>query len=210
MKLKIIFCLVFVLSGGLFDCFNFVLAADEMDTNHWSGALTLHYTNSQGMVTKKIIPREATNGNVSTSFIATNFGNFISSVTNEEQTNMTPDEKKLLTFANTNSTMMAEFLTLGFGAEEFMGDLKNQGRLPGVAKDGHGDGNLDVPFTSDLSMLKIKYPFSLTFNYVAKGDSLTNNYTFVQSTKDSAWQLQRAWRTDSQGRVIKEWPVKQP
>ncbi|MGA3284275.1 MAG: hypothetical protein ABSD57_07445 [Verrucomicrobiota bacterium] len=39
------------------------------------------------------------------------------------------------------------------------------------------------------------------------GEAATNNYILVKQSKGAKWQLQRAWRTDSSGQVIEEWPV---
>jgi hypothetical protein len=111
----------------------------------------------------------------------------------------------------TNAAFLAELVEKGHAAGMFCDDLKAQDRLPGISENSHGDMTSDDLSESDSCISqKIKYPFLLTFHIVLTGDSLTNHYTLMQPSKDSAWQLQRAWRTDSDGRVMKEWPVKQP
>jgi hypothetical protein len=84
MKLKNIFCLSLVLSGGLFGCSNVALSADEMTTNYPSASLTLTRTNANGMVTQKKMKLETTNVKEAFTYFATNYVNFVSSVTNEE------------------------------------------------------------------------------------------------------------------------------
>jgi hypothetical protein len=211
MKRKNIFWLALVLSGGLFDYFQIALAADETNTNHWSRSFTINYTNAQGVVTEKTITQEDTNENGYPSFIVTNIVSFISSVTNTGETNLAPSEKTLVAVVLTNAPIFQELLTEENGAAGFMDDLRKEDRLPGISKDEHGDETWDIPSTSDSwHSKKIKYPFLLTYQIVLHGDSLTNHYTVMQPSKNSAWLLQRAWRTDSQGRVIKEWPVEQP
>jgi hypothetical protein len=87
----------------------------------------------------------------------------------------------------------------------FLFRLHQKGRLPGDAKDEHGKITC---YLSPKDLEQLIYPLSWTYQVVKKGDSSTNNYTIVRLTKDSSWQLQRAWRTDSQGRVTEEWGIK--
>ena len=93
--------------------------------------------------------------------------------------------------------------TEAVSAGDYVLQLHQQGRLPGDSKDAHGKITCYLT-PSDLQ--EVTYPLSRTFRVVETG--ATNNYTVVRLTKDSSWQLQRAWQTDSEGRVIQEWPVK--
>jgi len=86
---------------------------------------------------------------------------------------------------------------------DFLLQLHQQGRLPGDSKDSHGKITCYL-LPSDLQ--QVSYPLSRTYQVVKTGDISTNNYTIVRLTKDSAWQLQRAWRTDSSGHVIEVMP----
>jgi len=88
-------------------------------------------------------------------------------------------------------------------AGDYVLQLHQQGRLPGDTKDAHGKITCYLT-PSDLQ--EVSYPLSRTFRVVETG--ATNNYTVVRLAKDSSWQLQRAWQTDSEGHVIQEWPVK--
>ena len=88
---------------------------------------------------------------------------------------------------------------------DFLLQLHQQGRLPGDSKDDHGKITCYL-LPSDLQ--EVTYPLSRTFRMVETGSTSTNNYTVVRLTKDSSWQLQRAWQTDSEGHVIQEWPIK--
>jgi hypothetical protein len=88
---------------------------------------------------------------------------------------------------------------------DFLFRLHQKGQLPGDTKDDHGKVTC---YLSPRDLEQLVYPLSRTYQVVKKGDSSTNNYTVVRLTKHSPWQLQRAWRTDSQGRVTEEWAVK--
>jgi hypothetical protein len=91
-------------------------------------------------------------------------------------------------------------------AGEYLVTLQETGSLPGVSKNSRG-----VMTTGDLPMSELKgpvYPFSRTFDVVVDGDTFTNHYTVARSARDTAWRLQKAWRTDSEGRTMAEWPVK--
>ena len=83
--------------------------------------------------------------------------------------------------------------------------LHQQGRLPGDSKDSHGKITCYL-LPSDLQ--EVTYPLSRTFRVVETGSTSTNNYTVVRAAKDSSWQLQRAWQTDSEGQVVQEWTSK--
>ena len=88
----------------------------------------------------------------------------------------------------------------------FMKELHEQNGLVGLSKDEHGllDSD-DVPLASSNENV---YPMVLTLHAVKTGESATNHYTVVRQSKDAPWQIQRAWRTDSQGNLVEEWPVK--
>jgi len=75
-----------------------------------------------------------------------------------------------------------------------------------MTKDSYGTATTDNMPLSELK--EATYPFSLTFNVVLIGDPFTNHYTVMHATADAAWQLQRAWRTDTGGHTIVEWPTK--
>ena len=88
---------------------------------------------------------------------------------------------------------------------DFLLRLHHRGELPGDSKDNHGKITCRLS-PSDLE--QVSYPLSWTYQVVKTGDTSTNSYTVMRLTRHSAWQLQRAWRTDSQGHVIEEWTVK--
>jgi len=88
---------------------------------------------------------------------------------------------------------------------DFLFRLHQKSQLPGDTKDEHGKITC---YLSPTELGEIIYPLSRTYQVVKNGDSSTNNYTIIRLTNNSHWQLQRAWRTDSQGRVTEEWAVK--
>ena len=93
-------------------------------------------------------------------------------------------------------------------AGEFSSQLYKSNRLPGVAKDEHGNMFCEVPLAFSNKLLNASYPMELTFHFVKIGYTSTNNYIFVKDSKIAVWELQRAWETDSKGKIIQEWPVK--
>ena len=218
MNTKATFVLALVLSSVPIDCLIVTVSADETTTNNpvGSGSVVISYKNLNGFNTNETTMLNTTDANVFATAVATNLANLASFAA---QTNAGPGADALSAYVSTNqsvtawtnSAFVAEYLAVVSSAGNFFVDLKNQGRLPGISKGRHGKGASDGLFTSDswLSQ-KIKYPFSLTFHIVFTGDTLTNHYTMVLPSKDSSWRLQKAWRTDSKGHVIKEWPVEQP
>ena len=88
---------------------------------------------------------------------------------------------------------------------DFLIRLHQKGQLAGDAKNDHGKITC---YLSPTDLKQTVYPLQRTYQVVKTGDSFTNNYTILRLAKHSPWQLQRAWRTDSQGRVTEEWIVK--
>ena len=117
------------------------------------------------------------------------------------ETNLLPAlTNAIITTVLTNSALpeMAQ-------AEQFLHELKLGGHLPGVPQDSHGNISVDGPLSE---FEEAKYPFTVTFDLVLNGDSLTNHYTVTRPVQDAAWRLEKAWRTDMRGRMFVEWPVK--
>jgi hypothetical protein len=87
---------------------------------------------------------------------------------------------------------------------DYLLELHKQGRLPGDSKDMHGK------IESDSATLarEVIYPCTRTFHVTITGESFTNYYTVTRTSKDSGWQLDKAWRTDSAGHTVEEWTVK--
>ena len=90
-------------------------------------------------------------------------------------------------------------------AGEFLKDMRDQGRLPGISKNEHGKIKTDQV---SLDSEKELYPISNTFHFTKNGSPFTYHYSVARPTEDESWQLQRAWRTDRDGRILEEWPVK--
>jgi hypothetical protein len=107
------------------------------------------------------------------------------------------------------------FLETGH-AGEFLKKMHDDGNLPGVSKDDHGNFSSDeftYLYSNNVNGIvfsnagTITYPLSRTFHLVKNGETSTNNFALVKNSKDSDWKLQRAWETDSNGQTIQEWPV---
>ena len=98
------------------------------------------------------------------------------------------------------SKIVAEAQSEAAAGGSFLLQLRQEGHLPGLTTNDHGHFYCNTR--------PVSYPYSLTFYCTRPSDNFTNYYTITQITKDSAWQLERALRTDSQGQIIQEWTVK--
>lgn len=88
-------------------------------------------------------------------------------------------------------------------AEKFLSNLKEKGLLPGWLQNEHGNITFWIPAEINPEI----YPVSRTFNGTKNGDVSKYHYAIVKTSPNSAWKLQRAWQTDSNGKVLKEFPV---
>ena len=87
-------------------------------------------------------------------------------------------------------------------AGKFLRDLHEQGNLPGLSKDDHGELKVKVSHFSET----VHFPLSLTFQFTKNVDSVCN-YTVVRLSPSSAWRLVKAWQADAAGRTVKEFPT---
>ena len=79
-------------------------------------------------------------------------------------------------------------------AAQFRG-LRNAGRLPGIARDEHG--NLE---TQSLSSGKnVVYPVAITFHVTKEHDEARYSYVLTKASSATQWELARAWRTEASG-----------
>jgi hypothetical protein len=70
--------------------------------------------------------------------------------------------------------------------------------LPGWSKDEHSQpGGVTVHLTGN----------SATVDARKKDDPSTYHYTVIRAAKNGSWKLQKAWRTDQDGKTIEEFPV---
>ena len=137
--------------------------------------------------------------------------NYISHAPESSNTNkMQKDFADIMQFTNVADLHFWQLVIIK--AEEaslFVANLKDQGQLPGCLKDEHGNASAGVILDQGESSFDPEtYPVSVSvYCTQTTGDVSHYNYTVVQTAKDSAWKLQRAWRTSSDGTIIKEYPV---
>ena len=94
-------------------------------------------------------------------------------------------------------------------AGQFLLQLHESDHLPGVSKDEHGQLTTDiVPVLVSNKLIDITYPMKRIFHLVINEETATNNYMLMKPAKDAEWKLEKAWQTDSQGRITEEWSVK--
>jgi hypothetical protein len=101
---------------------------------------------------------------------------------------------------------------------EFLESLKEKGQLPGLSKDDQGAiflaaySNFDLQSTSPKGFAYVKGYFnsrhkSVNFDFWKNGDSSVYHYQVARASRDSPWNLQKAWRTDKNDRTLEEYPV---
>src|SRR5205807_625400 len=83
-------------------------------------------------------------------------------------------------------------------AVSFLKSLKEGGGLPGWSKNDDGQV-LSGLFGDD-------YPASGTLDIQKAGDSSVYHYTLFRATKESPWELKKAWRTNKKGHTIETYP----
>lgn len=76
----------------------------------------------------------------------------------------------------------------------FLHHLKELDQLPGYSKDEEG---------GELTAHVLKGEYTLQ----KKNDSSVYHYQVVQSSDGKGWRLLRAWRTDSSGKALQEYPI---
>ena len=87
-------------------------------------------------------------------------------------------------------------------AGKFLKGLHEQGRLPGLSRDDHGELNAKV---SDFSET-VRFPLSFTFQFT-KNNEPVYHYTVERLSMSSEWRLTKAWQTDAAGKTVKEFPI---
>lgn len=85
-------------------------------------------------------------------------------------------------------------------AAKSLGKLLKSGRLPDTKDARHS-------FQFNIDPFATNYPMSRTFNLQMQSSRFVNHYTLVKVSADSSWQLKKAWRTDSEGNIVKIYPV---
>ena len=88
-------------------------------------------------------------------------------------------------------------------AGEFLSNLKQRGELPGWLKDEHGK----LYFSNSGDGVLKTHPISQSIIAIKEHGDSQYHYLVTKASKDSAWKLQRAWRTDGNEHVIEEYPL---
>ena len=104
--------------------------------------------------------------------------------------------------------------TLALDAIKFLQSVKLKGQLPGIVS--NTPAAIEIPwFSHDLktdtwhsSNTNLEsYPFSLTLTVHANDPNERFHYTIEKASQTNDWQLQKAWRTDTNGGVAEEFSV---
>ena len=87
-------------------------------------------------------------------------------------------------------------------AGKFLRDLHEQGKLPGLSRDDHGELKAKVADFSET----VRFPVSMTFQFQKDTDSIYN-YTVERLSSGSNWRLIKGWQTDPAGKTVKEFSL---
>jgi len=94
-------------------------------------------------------------------------------------------------------------------ANEFLGNLKKKNELPGWSVKDNGSEAFD--FDKLLEVQKVvmlcNYPAIRTVGITKNGESFTYHYSVVKLSEHGPWKLQKAWQTDVNGQIVKEFPI---
>jgi hypothetical protein len=74
-------------------------------------------------------------------------------------------------------------------------ELTDEGKIPGFPPGSDGEIHMDQPAPFE----HIAYPVSRNIFVVRSGDTSVYTYHFMKVTKDSDWQLMKAWVADRDG-----------
>jgi hypothetical protein len=92
-----------------------------------------------------------------------------------------------------------EVKAVGKSAVTLLSSLNKSGHLPGWSKD-------DKTVAKSVSF---SCSSTLTGSFTVRkiGDSSVYHFQVIRASEDSPWKLQKAWRTDQDGKTIEEFPV---
>jgi len=203
MNAKLVLCLVLVLGGS-----SIISHADETSVISTNPEAVMSM-DAHGVTNNKMVTLEGTNSLTGFAQAAvTNWESFVLSSSNLMSTNPAAALPILAAMMKTN---IARLMTNSIAPEvleaaQFLAELKEQGRLPGVAKDTHGQATVgNVPMS--VWAQTPAYPLAVNFNFIPTGESYINHYTVVRFAKGAPWQLVKASQTDTHGHTVKELPV---
>ena len=81
-------------------------------------------------------------------------------------------------------------------AIKYLKKLNKNGQLPDTE-----DARHSIEFSKQA--YSTNYPMVRTFALKMQHTSEANHYTVEKQSADAAWQIQKAWRTDNKGKIIK-------
>jgi RNA polymerase sigma factor (sigma-70 family) len=98
-------------------------------------------------------------------------------------------------------------------ALNFIGSLKHKGQLPGILS--NTPAGTEIPWisfdhpggTAHYLNTNLTFPVTLTLTVHANDANDRYHYTVAKAAKTGEWQLQKAWRTDTNGVILNEYPV---
>lgn len=93
-------------------------------------------------------------------------------------------------------------MAMARSALKFLIQSQKRNQLPGWAVNDHGR-TTDFHFDHNDS----PYLDSVTCYLLKNGDSSIYHYTVIRTSKHGPWKLHKAWRTDSDGKTLEEYPV---
>ena len=110
-----------------------------------------------------------------------------------------PEQTLYLKRTSVGALVDKESQAQGKSAGKFLRSLENRGQLPGWSKnDSVAAGRVTFHFF---------YPCTVIFDIPKETDAFIYHYTLARASDDGPWELQRAWRTDTAGKLMTEYSV---
>jgi len=89
----------------------------------------------------------------------------------------------------------APYESLTMEAIRHFGELRQSGRLPGLARDEHGNVETEaIPESQHVT-----YPVTVILHVTSKAQESRYGYTLTKDSATAQWHLARAWRVRSDG-----------
>ena len=97
---------------------------------------------------------------------------------------------------------MMKATTMAKSAIKYLAQLKRKNQLPGASENEPGKTT-----HFDFHHTPSPYLDSITIDTKLNNQPSLYHYTCVRTSRNGSWKLQKAWRTDSDGKMLEEYPI---
>jgi hypothetical protein len=89
-------------------------------------------------------------------------------------------------------------------AARYLGGLLLNDQLPDTQD---AKSHVTVPSLKKIATFSTNYPLERSFTIGMMSSSFVNHYKLVKETPDGSWKIKQAWRTDADGKTVKEYAI---